>query len=314
MKDFAEQFMTTIKKDHITPVPRWVFVLRNGLVWLLGALMIALSATAIATILYLVRTNDWDIYKELASSLTSFVVTTIPYAWFVILGILMLSAYLLFIRTPHGYRYRLVAVTASGIVVSSLLGSIMYAAGVGERVDEYVRKKAPTYHAILSPHSRVWQEPKLGRIAGDVVELNEKNLKIKDEQGTIWTVENSAETTTTLDLTSEKDMPRRVRVFGTLSNSTTFKARKILAETAQKHTKASSKIKFKKNSELEQSTPKNEQSEDVLKKDGDNKKIPATTIKEMTTSSPDATSSSSPKERNENFPWRKKIKEILDKK
>lgn len=270
MTDFAEQLIMTLKKKKIAPVPRWIFVVRNAIVWALGMFMLILSAIAIATIFYLIRTNDWDIYEELASSLASFVVTTIPYAWLFILAIFISCVYLLFVHTPHGYRYRLVAVTGSGLVVSSLLGSIMYAAGVGERIDEYVRTNAPRYHTLLSPHSRTWEQPARGRIAGNVLEHNEKNFKIQDEEGTVWTIENSPGMDVHFDTSPGKPMPERVRILGSMSTSSTFKARMVLADTNGKILKNIPSALNKKESRIPTKISPKKQNDAV-------KKIPTTT-------------------------------------
>jgi hypothetical protein len=48
---------------------------------------------------------------------------------------------------------------------------------------------------MLNPHSKTWQQPHNGRLAGDVVEIAEKSVVVRDERGVEWQVESDEKTT-----------------------------------------------------------------------------------------------------------------------
>ena len=233
MTDLAEKIILNLKQNNITPIPRWKFLLKNGCVWG-GALLFTLgSATGIATSIHIIRSNDWDIYQEVYENFERFAITTIPYAWIGIVMILIGICYTLFIRTRHGYRYRLVAVTSGGLIVSSILGSILYAAGVGSYVDEYVREKAPSYHLVLNPHARTWYRPEQGFIGGNVVEKHDNVLSILDERGELWQVELNVTSSSIPASIEERD---RIRIIGTMIGKNRFSAHKIADDKSYKKT------------------------------------------------------------------------------
>lgn len=310
MNDFAEQLITKIKTDKVMPWPRWLFALRTGVLWFLGGASILLAATACATIIHIVRINDWDIYRELADSLAGFVITTIPYAWLIILTVLLASGYLLFVRTAHGYRYRLITVTVGGLIISSLFGSVMYAAGVGEQVDEYIRTNAPTYHTALNPHSKTWQQPRNGRLAGDVVEITEKSVIVRDERGVAWRVESDEKTTSTVSFASEQETPHRLRVIGTMINSSTFKAKKIFGDVVSKHAVYKPILRRPKQNkapETKKDSEKKTSNKDEKKKTIKNKIIP-----QVPTST--TLSTSTTKKRNHRWYFRRDTKDDFERK
>lgn len=311
MKDFAQQFIATVKKERITPLPRWIFIVRRFSLWTLGAIAIAGCATAVATILHLLRTNDWDVYEELADSLSGFVITTIPYAWLVILALMLGIAYLVFTRTPHGYRYRLAAITGSGLVISSLLGSVMYAAGIGERVDEYVRCEAPVVHAILSPHAKTWQQPEKGQLAGDVIASTSSSLSVKDERGIVWTVE-TAEATTASEVTAAR-LPNRVRLLGSISGSTTFKARRVLGDPVVKKPALKKNISAKKEPKQPVQEKPRQRDEKPDKEKGGKKtdETPTTSQKNIVIPASPAKTTSTTRVRLKRHSWREEIKDII---
>jgi hypothetical protein len=315
MNDFAEQLITKIKTDKVTPWPRWVFTVRTCALWFFGGAALLLAATSCATIIHVIRINDWDVYRELADNLASFVITTIPYAWFIILSVLLASGYVLFVRTPRGYRYRLITVTMSGLIVSSLLGSVMYAAGVGEQVDEYIRTNAPTYHAMLNPHSKTWQQPHNGRLAGDVVEIAEKSVVVRDERGVEWQIESDEKTTSTVSFTAEQETPHRLRVIGTMINSSTFKAKKIFGDVIPKHAAYKPIVRREKPNKEQEIKP--EVKKDSEKKSDDtNEKKETLKIKitSQTSTSTATSSTSTTKKRNRRWYFREDIKDLFEKK
>ncbi len=237
MQDFAENLIKIIKKDNIKPLPRWFFVIKNACFYLSVVVGIALSSIAVATITHVLASNDWDIYHELVFNVSDYILTTIPYAWSAIAISFLLSAYFLFRRTRNGYRYRFASVLGTGILASSLLGSALYAAGVGEQVDEYIRNNSPVYHRILNPQVKLWQQPEAGRLAGDVVEIRDDSITVRDESGFLWQIENALPDQNTLSLFSSTNTPHRIKILGEKNGQNIFKARIISIDKISKNTK-----------------------------------------------------------------------------
>ena len=105
------------------------------------------------------------------------------------------------------------------------LGSVLYAAGAGQKIDEVFADKVPAFHKLLNHRARIWDQTEKGLLAGVVVSKTEQELKIIDSKGQTWTV-NITEIRTTPKI--EARINRPIRIIGEQIDTNAFKAQRIL--------------------------------------------------------------------------------------
>lgn len=189
-KNLSKKVLEKIKKEQIKPAPRWEFLLKKSVLW--GILIVALLIGGVATgvVIFMLKSQDWDLHKYLDSSFLRFLLESLPYFWLLVLGVFILVVLYNFKHTEHGYRYRSSTVMGIGIGVTVLLGLAFFGTGMSQAVENSILQKFPTYQKIS--HDRMmdrWKHPERGLLAGEVTEfLNGDKLMLVDFNGEEWTI------------------------------------------------------------------------------------------------------------------------------
>ena len=191
---FENKLLAKIKDQKIRPKPLWQFLLKDYVIWLAGLVALLIGAAAISVMIYLFKFNDWDIYDQTKKSFLEFFILTLPYFWFIFLGLFIFIISYNFKHTKKGYRYSTILLGGASILLSIILGSIFYVVGLGEKLDNILGSQAPFYDRIINRHIDFWSQPEEGRLSGLVVGLVEGgNFILVDRGQEEWVVstENS---------------------------------------------------------------------------------------------------------------------------
>ncbi len=225
-QDISKKVLETIKEKKIKPKPRWAFLLKDYFIWLISIISLIIGSLAFSVIIFLVKNNDWDVYKQINNSLLEFTILTLPYLWFVILILFIIAAYYNFERTKKGYKYQLYAIVISSIIFSALFGALLYNVGIGQAIDEVFAEKVPFYEKFRPDRRARWMSPEKGLLAGRIISIEESgNFQVIDMAGNVWKIIISGTTEI-----NEKDIAidKRVRIIGQKKDKNNFIAKQIL--------------------------------------------------------------------------------------
>jgi heme/copper-type cytochrome/quinol oxidase subunit 2 len=187
---FEEKLIAKIKNEKLSPKPRWQFLLKDYVVWISGALALIIGAVAVSVMIYLLKYNDWDIYSQTKKSFWEFFILTLPYFWFIFLGIFIFIVYYNFKHTENGYRYPRILLVGASILLSVLLGTVFFTAGIGEKLDDILGRQAPFYDRVFNPHIDFWSQPAEGRLSGMVIfQNNQTEFLLVDRDEDEWLIE-----------------------------------------------------------------------------------------------------------------------------
>lgn len=187
---FAGRVLSRISDDHLSPRPKWTFMLRNGLFWALGAFSILLGAFAFSAALFEVENVDWRLFAATHSDFFSFLIAAAPFLWLVVLLIFTLLGYSNIRHTKRGYRYPLAFIVLGAVLTSITLGTTLYSVGLGELIEEGLGDHPPFYRPIMQAQHEWWSHPEAGALGGNIVSA-QPNLSLfvlRDFKGMIWTV------------------------------------------------------------------------------------------------------------------------------
>ncbi|HLM83772.1 MAG TPA: hypothetical protein VK254_00985, partial [Candidatus Bathyarchaeia archaeon] len=171
MENLSDKVLKKIKAEHIAPKPRWQFLLKNYFIWMLFLVSLLLGALAFCVMIYVVFTNDWDLYKYLNTSLAGNIFISIPYLWIGFLVLFVWIAYYNFKYTKSGYRRETYFVVGLSIIGSLFLGAFLHTLGAGEKIEDFVAISVPGYKKIACCSNRkdIWVQPASGLLAGEIV-------------------------------------------------------------------------------------------------------------------------------------------------
>ncbi len=222
---FELGFLKKLKKEKLSPRPKWHFLLKDYVVWGLGVLSLFVGALAFSVIIYLFRYNDWEVYEQISDSLLGFILLTLPYFWILLLIIFIVIINYNLKHTKKGYRYPLLAVVSVSILASTVLGIMFFHIGMGQAIDDVLGKKMPFYEKFINPRMGFWCQPEKGRLAGVVIEKsNDKLYLLLDIKKQEWNVDASE----LKESKTEIKVGRPIKVLGTIISEYNFKALEIL--------------------------------------------------------------------------------------
>lgn len=191
MTTTSEKILKDIKEKHISPAPRWRFVLKNWIIWLIFSLALLVAALSFAAMLEILINHDWDIYFRLHKTFWEFLLMSLPYIWIVSMIIFSLIAYYDFVHTRGWYRHRAYRVVSASILVSMVLGGILFYSGFGKRVDQAFDVSVPFYGSININKKQMWCHPEEGLLGGEIVKMHmddPERFIIKDCHGREWDI------------------------------------------------------------------------------------------------------------------------------
>ncbi len=224
--DIAEKTLKKIEEENIKPEPRWHFILRDCSLWAAFVGSIFIGAIAVSAIIFMLTDQDWNIYKILDRSLFKHILISLPYLWILVLLILVLVAYCNFKLTKDGYKYEMHRVAICSILISLVLGFVLFVGGLGEIIHNILSNQVPFYNNLVYDRGDVWDRPDKGLLSGKILEINQEAgiITVRDFNGKIWKIKNEI---VRYSGPSFFQIGDRIKIIGTLGPDMIFMAEEI---------------------------------------------------------------------------------------
>ncbi|MFA5753878.1 MAG: hypothetical protein WC905_00765 [Patescibacteria group bacterium] len=235
---FDQKLLKKIKEEKIAPKPRWHFLLKNYVIWVVGGLALLVGAGAVSVLTYLMINNDLGIHRALGKTRGEFLLLTLPYFWLVFLGLFIFVIYYNIKHTKRGYRYPLWAVALVSVLASVILGEALFLLGIGEKIDSVLGRRAPFYERFMNPQLEFWSQPEEGRLVGMALQLSgDERFVLIDRDQKEWevipassTVQEFLATMPFLDEATPADIPLPpLRLIGEQISENEFRAETIMS-------------------------------------------------------------------------------------
>jgi hypothetical protein len=222
--ELSNKIIGRIDAEKIAPRPRWYFVSLRVIFWIFAVLSIIVGSLAVGAMIFLFA----DYYNHglpiIPHDLTELLLL-IPYVWLIIFALFIVIGHESIKHTPKGYRYRLYAIVSVCVFLSFVFGSIFNFAGGGKTVHEFFNNNVPFYNVATYDSKDAWNRPVIGRLAGIIVSIqNKNNFSIIDFNGQVWHVRLA----TTTNGSFVPEASSTIRMFGMLeASSSTFIAKSV---------------------------------------------------------------------------------------
>ena len=186
----SEKILSRIESENINPDPKWQFILKEDIFWLLWTISVIVGAGAVAVIIYRFQNSGFRYYEVTHDGLLSFAFDALPIIWLSALVLIVALCYINIRHTKKGYRYPLWLVLSASIGVSVVVGNILFASGIGSVIDKELSERVPFGPSVFMFQKDKWVKPENGLLAGNVVEFlpESKKLVIEDFSGKSWNV------------------------------------------------------------------------------------------------------------------------------
>lgn len=185
----SDKAMERIKKEQVTVLPKWRFLLKDATVWTFFALTIIIGSLGTSAMLFLITIEDWDIYRYLNKSFIEYVLLSLPYLWIFFIFLFVLLAYYNARHTKHGYRFRGYWLAGISIFASAAIGLGLNYLGVGAKLDSMFAKNLPIYEKMTQHHVYNWSLPEFGLLGGRIIEIkSEREFVLEGFDARMWNI------------------------------------------------------------------------------------------------------------------------------
>jgi len=157
------------------------------LFWLVFAVAVFIGAHAIGFVIHLLTIDNAPFMMARGPRL-GINALAIPLLWIIAYGIFITVAHWFFRHTPKGYKWSLTQLLGLNLVLSIIIGAVLYVAGAPHSFDRNImRTFAPKFGGDRF-RERTWQRPEDGSLIGKVINIEDGNLTIKDPKGNDWNI------------------------------------------------------------------------------------------------------------------------------
>jgi len=181
-----------IEDKKLCPRSRWFFRSRECLVWFLWFVSVVIGALAVAISVFVVTHHQYALYEATHDNFFTFLVEVLPYIWIIVFAVMVGVAVFNIRHTRRGYRYSLLTIIGSSVVLSFAGGSTLQYFGFGHTVDSLLGQQMPMYMSQEKYEHNLWLQPEEGRLVGRQVEATLASTSVivfEDASGDRWRME-----------------------------------------------------------------------------------------------------------------------------
>ncbi|MBU1348995.1 hypothetical protein KJ781_02915 [Patescibacteria group bacterium] len=220
-EDISSRALSAIKNADIEPKPKIAYASREFVYWALAACALAVGALAFAVIVVRVVDMDWDVVPRLGLGT---LVRAAPIFWIACAVVFIAIAEHTYRATAFGYRTRFILIIAAYVVLTGLLGTAAYAAGLGDLIETNLVRHVPIYRQTVVMKEDMWARPGDGLLAGRILSVTGTTLLVTDLGGERWDVDISR---ATIRRRTSLVTGGRIKMIGEATGKGTFTARDI---------------------------------------------------------------------------------------
>lgn len=188
----SASILQKIQDDSVIQKPKWNFVLKNTIFWVVFVLSIFLGGKSIGIIIESLTSVDHEVLRNLGFNGPMILWLMLPTVWVLsmlaFVGLAVWGAH----HTSRGYKIPVVSLLLLNLIGSGILGVVSYTTHASQQVDEFLSHKVGMYKGVEGRMDRIMNKPPKNSIAGTVLTIDKENksLTIEDlKYKEIWMVD-----------------------------------------------------------------------------------------------------------------------------
>lgn len=217
--NLQKSILNTIESENVCPRSRLFFVCKETLVWILWGLSVVIGAVAVAVCFFVMLHQQYALYEATHENFLTFIVGALPYIWFAIFAVMAIFAVKNLRHTKRGYKYSVLTVLMSSLILSLVTGTALQLFGFGYLVDQYLGEELEMYMSQEKLEMELWQAPDDGRLIGQLTQMEGETelISFTDSYDEMWSVNITELSAMDLGLLKTENL---VRMVGTTSSTT----------------------------------------------------------------------------------------------
>lgn len=224
MASVTSKVLGRIETEHIKPIPKWAFLLRESFIKVLFAVNLFIGSIGFAISLSLLI--DTDILKEpaLTKQYMLILFLAVPVFWVFTTAFFFFVAYYNLKYTEGAYRIPVSRIFLWNLCATVIIGGLVYLFGFTEVGGLRLLNNLPSFLNPAITQTSMWSQPQNGFLAGDVINIQDKNILLSDFAGNQWLI-------TSNDALDEFPIipGTRIKMIGKETSTNTFTADEVEA-------------------------------------------------------------------------------------
>ncbi len=176
-KTIAEKVINKIDQEHLEPISKWHFVLKDSGFWTLWGASVLLGACAIAGVIFSFSRFAWQYRYITHDSSLGFLLDAFPVFWLISFVGLIAFGYYNLRHTSRGYKFSFILILLVSLFLSFVFGTLLFAIGFGKKLDN-LKKPLPFAPPVIVIEEKIWSNDQKGLLAGYIKLIDKENNKI----------------------------------------------------------------------------------------------------------------------------------------
>ena len=191
MKNITDSVLEQIKKENIKPIPKWQFLLKDSVIWTTFVLSLMIGSIGTSISIFLAVNSDVLNTSFNDLSFVQGIVFAVPFFWIILSVFFIFLAYYNIKHTEGGFRWNVLVILVINILLSLLMGLILYFTGVSAKLNQIFIDNIPYYSQFADVRDQVWMRPESGYLAGEIISIGQTDntLILIDLNGKEWNID-----------------------------------------------------------------------------------------------------------------------------
>lgn len=183
-----------IRKMHLKPKARWIFIARRSAFWIFFALSAFFGAKAVALTIHIINSADVPMMFGRRFPAPPMLMHILPMFWIGSFVLFVIAASWFLQHTPKGYRWTLHKILGVNVLISIILGTVLYTTGIAPICDRMILSAFRPELSAEHHRRKLWNHPEHGFMRGKITEVyDQMHFVLEDPRGNEWMIEMGPE-------------------------------------------------------------------------------------------------------------------------
>ncbi|MBK8545872.1 MAG: hypothetical protein IPL63_00285 [Saprospiraceae bacterium] len=170
------------------PQPEWKYIFFETAKKLTFLLFIVLGGISFSVILFAISENGFDLLQHFRHSRIESFLVVLPLLWLASHTLFLAVSVFSVLNTGRAYKYSMGKWMMVSAALSMTIGTLFFITGGAKWLEKKFETHIESYESILEKKTRIWSQPELGTLSGEIVKIQNNTLLLKDWTNKVWEI------------------------------------------------------------------------------------------------------------------------------
>ncbi len=176
----TEDVINRIKSEKIEPKPKWHFLFKESVLWTSFGVAILVGSMSASVVFYTFANGDFGVLPQANGPFLQYALKSLPYIWIVLMAGLLILSIFAYEHTKEGYKHKPFLIWGGSIVLSCVIGAILFISGFGAALEEGANRIVPPYRTVDEHRMQLFSSNS-NLLAGKIVAIKSDSIIILDD-------------------------------------------------------------------------------------------------------------------------------------